>query len=365
MTNLDSAFPSRGSLNGARRAQFDLEHIFIRPIAEQSKAIDEITDRESIDVVVVETMFFGAVPLLLRPSTSRPRVVALGSNPLSLPGYGRPPAGLGWPPARSWLGRFRNSAVNAAVRTLVLRSLQHTAQDTVGSELPVSILDWLTLVDDIVQLTVPGFEYPLPESYAAKVHFVGPVSVSDVDTQPLPSWWDDLDTRRPTFLVTQGSAERDLSQLIRPTIDALADREVNVVVALGTDASGLEQPLPGNVFLADALPYDAVFPALSGFITNGGYGGVGFAIRHGVPVIAVGRSQDKADVVARVQWSGIGIGIARQTVEPSRIQKAVEQLQRDGRFSSHAAELQRQASSSSGMHGAVQRILFGIGSVRV
>lgn len=253
VTDLSASFPARDSLQGARRAQYDLEHIFVRPIAEQSTRIDEIVEQMSIDVVVVETMFFGAIPLVLRANASRPRVVVLGSNPLSFPGRNRPPAGLGWLPASTWLGRFRNAAVNAAVQTLVLRSLQRTAErcvQSVGSDLTVSFLDWLTLVDEVIQLTIPDFEYPLPDQYRSMVHYVGPLSVSDVYTHALPSWWDDLDTRKPTVLVTQGSAEFDLRQLVQPTICALADREVNVLVVLGNGASGLDERLPDNVYLA-------------------------------------------------------------------------------------------------------------------
>ncbi|AYJ47554.1 glycosyltransferase [Rhodococcus sp. P1Y] len=312
---------------------------------------------------MVETMFFGAIPLVLRPSASRPRVVALGSNPLSLPTRDRPPTGLGWLPAQSWLGRVRNAASNAAVRSVVLRSLQQTAERRVrsrGSELPISFLDWVTLVDDIVQLTVPGFEYPLPERYDQKVHFVGPLSVSSVDSHPLPSWWNDLDTRKPTVLVTQGSAELDLDQLVLPTISALADRDMNVLVAVGDGDIGRNHPLPDNVYIARHLPYDNVFPSLSCFVTNGGYGGVNFALRHGIPVVAAGRSQDKADVVARVRWSGIGIGIARQSVAPALIRKAVDRVCNDSGFVSRAAQLRRQASASPGMAGAVEIIVSGI-----
>ncbi len=361
-TDLDAQFPSRSSVKGARRAQYDLEHIFIRPIAEQSAAIDSIIEEKSVDIVVVETMFFGAIPLVLRPTAIRPRVVALGSNPLSLPGRGRPPAGLGWSPARTWLGRVRNSAVNAVARRLVLRSVQRAAEQCVqsmGSELTISFLDWLTLVDAIVQLTVADFEYPLSDRHRESVHFVGPLAVSDAERHSRPSWWDDLDTSKPTVLVTQGSAELDLSQLVQPTVTAFADSDVNVLVVRGRGAIGLDERLPGNVYVTSELAYDDVFPLLSCFVTNGGYGGVGFALRHGVPVIAAGRSQDKADVVARVRWSGIGVGINRQTVTPSQIRTAFAQIRDNSRFASRADELQRQVSAASGLPGAVNRILRG------
>jgi UDP:flavonoid glycosyltransferase YjiC (YdhE family) len=54
-------------------------------------------------------------------------------------------------------------------------------------------------------------------------------------------------------------------------------------------------------------------------ITNGGYGGVQHALRHGVPVIVAGETADKAEVAARVQYTGAGIdlGTARRPRLPS------------------------------------------------
>ncbi|MGB2719887.1 MAG: glycosyltransferase [Rhodococcus sp. (in: high G+C Gram-positive bacteria)] len=358
--DLDSVFPVRAGLRGTRRAQFDLEHIFIEPLVPQSEMIQRILAREEVEVVVVESMFFGAIPLLLRPNHTRPRIVAWGSNPLSIPGGDRPPAGLGWQPGRTWSGRLRNELANVAIRSLALRAAQRRAEQSirrVGADLPVSILDWLSLVDDIVQLTVPEFEFPIPDEYTRLVHFVGPLAVSDTTAHGLPDWWNDLDRSIPTVLVTQGSAETDLSHLVLPTIEALADRPINVLVSVGRELDEFDGRLPKNTYLATDLPYDVVFPTLSAFITNGGYGGVGFALRHGVPVVSVGRSQDKADVAARVEWSGIGIGIARTRVGSRRIRKAVDTVLGDSGYADRADYLHRQVRASSGMAGAVEVML--------
>lgn len=39
--------------------------------------------------------------------------------------------------------------------------------------------------------------------------------------------------------------------------------------------------------------------------TNGGYGGVQYALRYGVPIVATGGKEDKPQVGARVAWSGV------------------------------------------------------------
>ncbi|WP_051111777.1 glycosyltransferase [Sciscionella marina] len=231
-----------------------------------------------------------------------------------------------------------------------------------GAELPLFFLDWLTLTDDIVQLTVPGFEYPRPHT-RPRVHYVGPLAVSDTGTHPLPDWWAELDSRLPTVLVTQGSAEPDLDRMVRPTLTALGTEAVNVLVSLGGRESESGLALPANARLADALPYDEVFPALSAFVTNGGYGGVGFAIRHGVPVVAVGRSQDKAEVAARIRWSGIGIGIPRRTISARAIGHAVGEVLWQPRYRARAREFREQAAQCSGLDAAA-RVVVGSGTDR-
>jgi UDP:flavonoid glycosyltransferase YjiC (YdhE family) len=41
-------------------------------------------------------------------------------------------------------------------------------------------------------------------------------------------------------------------------------------------------------------------------VTNGGYGGIQFALAHGVPLVVAGETEEKPDIAARVAWSGAG-----------------------------------------------------------
>ena len=67
----------------------------------------------------------------------------------------------------------------------------------------------------------PAFEYPrrnLPDT----VHWIGPL-LPETGDQPSPAWWPELDGDRPVVLVTQGTVATDDGDLIRPTLQALAD----------------------------------------------------------------------------------------------------------------------------------------------
>ena len=192
----------------------------------------------------------------------------------------------------------------------VFAELQRTAErmvrDVIGADLEVPVMNYPSVADAVVQFSVPEFEYPRGD-LTTPVHFVGPVSLADASTVELPAWWDELHDGRPVVHVTQGTvANGDLSGLVLPTFEALADRDVLVVATTGgRDVPSLA--LPANARIAPYLPYDRLFPLLSAFVTNGGYGGVQYALAHGVPIVAAGDSEDKSEVSARVAWSGAGL----------------------------------------------------------
>ena len=105
-------------------------------------------------------------------------------------------------------------------------------RDVHGVAMPYPVLDWAGHADAVVQFTVPAFEYPRSDA-PATLHFAGPISATGSQA-PRPSWWADLDGGRPVIHVTQGTiANKDFGQLVGPTLEALADDDVLVVVSTG------------------------------------------------------------------------------------------------------------------------------------
>ncbi|GAA1853256.1 glycosyltransferase [Asanoa iriomotensis] len=326
-TALDREFPARNDYTGLDRLRYDLREVFLRPMPEQVAAVDAALAAESTDAVLAEMLFFGAAALTQRPRTSRPTVVSLGIVPLSLRSRHTAPFGLGLHPMPGPVGRLRNGLLNVAMEKVVFGSVhryaQRVHQAATGRRLSGFVLDWPSWTDAVVQFTVPGFEYPRPDR-DHHVHFVGPVSRGGFD-QPLPSWWGDLSAGRPVVHVTQGTiANQDYSALIRPTIDALADDDVLVVVSTGgRPVETLDGPLPANVRVASYLPYDLLLPLTDVMVTNGGYGGVQFALRHGVPLVVAGTTEDKVEVSARVAWSGVGVNLKTDNPTSAAVGAAV------------------------------------------
>lgn len=333
--DVDSYLPDRGGKRGLALAQYDIQTIFVRPIPAQARAVRELVEREAPDAIVVDGMFGGVVPLLLEPRSSRPPILALGVSPLAQSSRDVAPAGMGLPPSSSPLGRLRNRTLNAVGQRVLFRPTQRLAREMVAEASPpgtpplrAPIMDLSRLVDRFLQLSPVEFEYPRSD-LSSNTTFVGALPVTPGDPA-VPAWWPDLDDGRPVVHVTQGTIDnRDFGRLVRPTVEALADRDVLVVVTAGGRSAETIGPVPANVRVADYLPYDLLLPKLDVFITNGGYGGVQQALGAGVPVIVAGDTEDKPEVAARVAWAGVGVDLRTGTPRPEAIASAVRSLLAD------------------------------------
>ena len=74
-------------------------------------------------------------------------------------------------------------------------------------------------------------------------------------------------------------------------------------------------------------------------VTNGGYGSVNQALSFGDPLVAAGLTEDKADVNARVAWSGVGINLATNKPTPQALREAVRTVLDKPDYRSHAASM--------------------------
>lgn len=350
--DMDAAFPGRVGLSGPAGIRYDLREIFLRPAPAQLAALDAAIAHDRPDAVLVESLFMGALLLLCRPG-DRPPVVNLGIVPLGIASRDTAPFGLGIPPKPGAGGRMRNAMLSFVAEKVIFGALQRYARELVtqaGGRMRGGFMGSAALADALVQFTVPSFEYPrsdLPET----VHFVGPVSRTTPSTTPLPEWWGDLDGTRPVVHVTQGTvANTDFGELIDPAITGLAGEDVLVVVSTG----GREVPLrdyPANVRIAPYLPYDRLLPLVDVYVTNGGYGGVHYAMEHGAPLVTAGLTEDKIEVTARVAWSGVGIDLHSDRPTPEQVRDAVRCVIVEPSFRERSAAIGRDIIASPGVAG--------------
>jgi UDP:flavonoid glycosyltransferase YjiC (YdhE family) len=363
--DLAAAFPGRVGRTGPDGIRYDMSTIFLAPAASQLRALDDALIAASTDVVLFEGLFLGMLGLLSRPEYARPKTVNLGIFPLGLDSVDTAPFGLGVMPKPGVAGRIRNAALGFVAKRVIFGGVQRTAEhfvlESTGERLEEFFLNSAALADAVVQFTVPGFEYPRRE-LAASVHFVGPVSRTVASYHPLPGWWHELDGSRPVVHVTQGTiANTDFDELVGPTIAGLADSDALVVVSTGgRDVASLPHPLPANVRAAELLPYDRLLPLTDVLVTNGGYGGVHYALEHGVPLVVAGMTEDKIEVSARVQWSGAGVNLRTNRPTAAQVREAVARVLREPGYRAASERLGAEIAASDGLAGldrAIEEVL--------
>ncbi len=354
-TPLAERYPERAGLKGVKSIAFDIEHVFARPATAQYEALTAAFARRPADVVIAEPAFMGAAFLLGHQRPTRPPVIMCSVIPLPIESRDKAPYGLGLAPAR-FLNRPRNAAL-AVISRRVLRRPYRTINDlhteVHGHDMPGSFVDWGRRAEALVQFSVPSFEYPMSDA-PPTLHFVGPLSATGSQA-PLPEWWADLDGTRPVVHVTQGTvANMDYGQAIAPTLRGLADDDVLVVVSTGGRPVDTLPPLPANARAAMYLPYDELLPKTSVFVTNGGYGGVQYALRYGVPIVATGGKEDKPEVGARVAWSGVGRRIRSERPSPRALRRDILAVLNQPRYREASRRVAADLAAAPGFAGLAE-----------
>ncbi|HYN33708.1 MAG TPA: nucleotide disphospho-sugar-binding domain-containing protein, partial [Ilumatobacteraceae bacterium] len=67
--------------------------------------------------------------------------------------------------------------------------------------------------------------------------------------------------------------------------------------------------------------------------------GTNLALHHGVPVVQVGNTEEKAEIGRRVEWAGVGIRLPKTQTTPELVDRAVRRVLTDDRYPTRAASL--------------------------
>lgn len=236
---------------------------------------------------------------------------SFGDGPLHFPDERTPPFGAGLPYRTGSPWVWRNRVVQTASRRLVLRPAQ-TAYDSLRREagLPpsqVPVLEAALSPHLHLHCGAPELEYPrraLPDH----VHFVGALRPPAPQGWRRPPWWDEV-LHEGLVLATQGTLRADPRELLGPVLTVLTRTGRPGVLTTGAaDPAVLGGPgLVGRVAVTDFVPYEELLPHVRVLVTNGGWTGAVLALAHGVPVVQVGRTEEKADIGRRVEWAGAGL----------------------------------------------------------
>jgi MGT family glycosyltransferase len=321
-----------------------IERLFVDTIPAQHQGLRQVLRDFPANIIIGDDMIFGVLPMLLGPRSKRPAIVLCGTSILHWRREDGAPLFVGLPPATSQaqreeyaaIAREHDRVVDQPVARRLDRSLKKLGVGPLSTPLFESVVE---LADAYMQLTVPSFEFPrhIPPS----VHFVGALPIIP-NQAPLPSWAPELDGSRKVVLVTQGTvANHNFGLLIAPTLAALADDPDLLVLATagGRPIDAIPGPIPGNARLASYLPFEWVLPKIDVLVTNGGYGSVNQAMSFGVPLVTAGLTEDKADVNARIAWSGVGIDLATNEPTPQALREAIRTVLETPKYRSRASSI--------------------------
>lgn len=315
--------PDLRHLEGIPQLKATFREVFLGDAGPQVHELEQILSTFPADVIVSSGPQFG--PALLAERTGIPHAV-IGDGPFAVLDRHTPPFGPGLRPWPGPIGRARNRVLNGAVRRM-FADVQRTWIDVRrahGLDAPDPwVFDAMAAGDLVLQGCVHAFEYRRP--FPPSVHFIGALRPLQPDDWQAPEWWPDLDGWRPVVHVTQGTIRVDPAELIRPVIDALAGEHVLVVVTTGPIDPADLGPLPANVRTSPFIPYERLLERASLFVTNGGYIGTNLALHHGVPVLQIGDTEEKAEIGARVAHLGLGRAFRKLPSRP-RLRSAIREI---------------------------------------
>jgi MGT family glycosyltransferase len=305
-----------------------MERLLVDTIPGQHQGLQQALRTFPTDLVIGDEMIFGLLPLLLGPRSKRPSVIMCGTSILHAPRDDGAPSFVGLPPAASQAQRDEYAAIAQEHNRLIhhpvgLRLNQCLAQLGAGP-LPMRLFEsGAELADAYMQLSVPGFEYPREAPHRAQ--FIGTMPIIPKQA-PIPAWGQQLDGSRKVVLVTQGTvANQDFGRLVTPALAALENEPDLLVVVTtgGRPIDAIPGPIPANVRISSYLPFEWLLPKTDVLVTNGGYGSVNQALSFGIPLVSAGLTEDKAEVNARIAWSGVGINLATNEPTPEALRDAV------------------------------------------
>ncbi|ORY68187.1 uncharacterized protein BCR38DRAFT_481673 [Pseudomassariella vexata] len=363
------------SLHWVERGKIDLRIQLLESLPDQwadfKRVLRTLHERDPARRVLVisEAFFMGVLPMKYGASLGEdievPKTICISVTVPVLRSVDLPPFAWPLPFDQSPAGRERNARMwekwteRARPFTELLDSQLFACSASRGVGEPFLAGANYRCHDAILQLGVPGFEYPRSD-FPANFKFAGLVqgvpNKSTTTTDPDFEWWSELKAnselavghpkQKKVVVVAQGTVEINPNDLIIPTIKALADREdVLVVAILGWKDAKLSDfvKVPSNARIADYLSYDAVLEHADVWAHNAGFGAVNHGIAHGVPMVVAGEGMDKTENSRRVAWSGIGVDLGSAKPSIDDVRRGIESVLQDERYSLRVEVLKKQS----------------------
>jgi MGT family glycosyltransferase len=347
--NLNSLFPERAALKGPKLISFDLEKFFAANVDNHFRDIAEIRAEFPFDAFVCDGAVYAEK--LVAEVLGVP-VFAVGLTTV-MPDSQSPPPFFGLRPARTVVGRTVHRVVRRMLASTMRAGVQTYNEILARHGVAPIPLDGfphapLASARRVFLNGSPGLEFPgyRPLDNAEYVGPLVPARAALGPDIPLPPAV--LAPGARVVAVSQGTVDNaDPGKLIASTLEALAGGPYVVVATTAGSRTGplRERFAAPNVVIEDFINYDDLFPHVSVFVTNGGFGSVLAAMRHGVPVVTAGKREGKNDVNARIAWNRLGVDLRSERPGPARIRTAVRRVLDDPAYAANVNALRAELDS--------------------
>ena len=200
---------------------------------------------------------------------------------------------------------------------------------------------------------------PLPEAGPRARHVTGFWFLPDDPARTLPA---DLEAfiasaAAPVVSIGFGSmAGQDGEAVTDLVLGAVRDAGVRAVLLSGWGglAAGIAAP---DVYVADALPHDRLFPRMAAVVHHGGAGTTGAGVRAGVPSLVVPFGVDQPFWGSRIAALGVGPRpISRRRLTRARLADGLRMAVGDRVMADRAAALGALVRAEDGVGAAVEVI---------
>ena len=261
--------------------------------------------------------------------------VCIFHMPEYLPGYNRPPGGLGLVPGQGIIGKIRDRLLGKVFETVFNKYLTRLNRIRKSLNLPEfkNVTDIFRNADLRLIMTSMAFDFPIVP-LPANVKYVGPV-LDDPDW--VSTWqnpWPSND-KRPLVVVGLSSTFQNQKQAITNCIEALGKLDVRGLVTLGPAMENEIFTAPENVKVIAGASHADIFPHADCVITHAGHGTVMRALANGVPMVCLPMGRDQGDNAAKVVYHKAGIRLTAKS-DPEKIADAVRKLLNDPEYKKQA-----------------------------
>ncbi len=253
------------------------------------------------DVVVASELLFGGQ--FAAEKAGLPGVMVIpGSYSLYAPHMPIP----GMLPQAGLLGWMQAKLHAAVFRRLFTHPLPALRKARAELGLPDSgdIPEYQNRLPAVLVLTSPAFEFA--PRFPPNVLFTGPMLDDPPLVGPSKSPWPASD-QRPLVIVSFGTTYQRQEDLIKKSIQAIADLPYRGLVTVGPAINIDQFYIPPNVHIEQFMSHAQVLPHASAVVTHAGHGTVIRALAHGVPLVCIPIGRDQPANAARVVAQGAGL----------------------------------------------------------